>query len=224
MNATDSHFDPESRSQFERPGRSGAWRWVALAALAALIFVYVTFVTRPGPLGTQDPAVGQRLDYLQLQPLTGDAAPTSLEDLRGHVALVNYWGTWCGPCVAEFPHLLELTEKFSDQPDFRAYLVSCGGQGSDDNLDPIRAETEKFLQSKQKPDLATYGDENASSRRALSMSLGLNQFGYPTTVVVDRGGTIRGFWVGYNPVGISQMTTLIEELLRNPDSRASSKR
>ena len=39
----------------------------------------------------------------------------SLEDLRGQVVLVNFWATWCAPCLEEMPSLQALYEKFSDR-------------------------------------------------------------------------------------------------------------
>lgn len=42
-------------------------------------------------------------------------APQSLADLKGNVVLIEFWATWCGPCVAGIPHLNELQTRFRDR-------------------------------------------------------------------------------------------------------------
>ncbi|HEV3137091.1 MAG TPA: TlpA disulfide reductase family protein [Pirellulales bacterium] len=199
-------------------GRSRAWTWTSLAVLAAIVFAYLALVGRGRTAsGTQGPAIGRKLSYLELQPLTGDASWISLRDLAGHVTLVNYWGTWCPPCRAEFPHIVELTSKFAGQHDFRLLAVSCGGEGSDDTLDELREETQAFLKSKNVT-LPTYADQHAASRRELARSLQL-EFGYPTSLILDRQGIIRGFWEGYISGSEVEMSDLVQQLLNEPAGR-----
>ncbi len=215
MNATDS---PSSGTS-----GSGVGRWIALAILAAVVFVYVMMVTAPNQQGggTEGPGVGRKVPYLQLQPLTGAAEAVATHDLEGHVTLLNFWGTWCPPCVAEFPHLSELAETFKANPQFRFYPVSCGGGGSDSVLNELRSETEAFLQSHHS-EVATYADQEGTTRRALMAVPGLEQFAYPTTLVIDREGSIRGVWVGFNPSAIEHMRALVERLLQDPKPQAQA--
>jgi thiol-disulfide isomerase/thioredoxin len=192
--------------------RSGVWLWILLAVVAAALLGYL-LIERPmdEQSGTEGPAIGRRLPYLQLEGLTGDAADVSLDDLQGRVTLLNYWGTWCPPCQREFPHIVETAAVFREQADFRLYAVSCG-QGRDADLKALRHETQIFLEV-TKASLPTYADENAASRQAMTVGLSLEGFGYPTTVVLDRQGTIRGFWVGYSPGMERVIRALIQNLL-----------
>jgi thiol-disulfide isomerase/thioredoxin len=196
-------------------GRSAGF-WITLAVLAAAIFAYVMLVTRPanGPSGATGPAVGRRLGYLELEGLTGGAPSVSYDDLRGRVTLLNYWGTWCPPCVREFPDIVALADKFAAHDDFRLYAVSCG-QGDDRDLNELRAETESFLEAAESK-LPTYADLNGASRRAMATQLGLDGMAYPTTLLIDRQAVIRGFWVGYNPSAADEMARLIQQLLDEP--------
>jgi thiol-disulfide isomerase/thioredoxin len=204
-------------SQPARQRGSAGRLWIVLALAAAILAVVVMLASRSTmSTGNKGPAIGRKLLYLQLEGLTGDSKAVSLEDLIGHVTLVNFWGTWCVPCQFEFPHVVELAEKFGSHDDFRIYPVSCGGEARE-NLEVLRGETEAFLRSRH-VSLPTYADQNAASRQAMAVLLDLGDFAYPTTLVLDRRGTIRGFWLGYERGSEREMQSLVEKLLREPAS------
>ena len=121
---------------------SRVWPWTSLALVAALVFVYVVVVGVPGggEKGTEGPAIGRHLLHFRLEPLTGESQPASLDDLSGRVVLVNFWGTWCPPCRAEFPHIVELNAEFAGRDDFRLYAVSCGSMTRDEDLRALRSD------------------------------------------------------------------------------------
>jgi len=60
-------------------------------------------------------------------------------------------------------------------------------------------------------DLPTYADPRSVARAAVDAVAGFD--GYPTTLILDRQGVIRGVWVGYAPGAERQMQRLIEQLL-----------
>ena len=190
-----------------------AGRWIALLLLVAVSLVYVLLVTNRSrePLGTVSPAIGRRLAHLELVGLTGESGAVSLEELRGKVALVNYWGTWCPPCVRELPEIEAIGKRFAGRKDFWLLAVSCG-QGADENVETLRDETERFLAGRGS-ELATYVDPGATSRQAMNVVLGV-PLAYPTTVLVDRAGKIRGLWQGYHPRAAEEMEAEIERLLQ----------
>lgn len=45
-----------------------------------------------------------------------DGTKPTWEDFKGQVVLIDFWATWCTPCINSFPHINELVEKFKDEP------------------------------------------------------------------------------------------------------------
>ena len=59
--------------------------------------------------------------------VSGDTV--KLSDFRGKKVLLNFWATWCGPCVQEMPAFQQLTEEYPD--DFVMLAVNCGDAAQD---------------------------------------------------------------------------------------------
>jgi len=79
-----------------------------------------SFVWRPAPSPVEDHPYS----------LIGSADPQSLGDYRGKVALVNFWATWCPPCVKEMPDLNAL-EALRGGEDFSVVVLSLDTEGPD---------------------------------------------------------------------------------------------
>jgi thiol-disulfide isomerase/thioredoxin len=67
-----------------------------------------------------------------------DGKPVSLADFKGRVMLVNFWATWCGPCRAEIPDLVELQNKYKDRLQIIGLVVD------DDDQDAIKNFVKEF--------------------------------------------------------------------------------
>jgi peroxiredoxin len=122
-------------------------------------------------------------------PRIGSAAPDftiqdadrkiSLHDLRGKVVVLNFWATWCPPCVEEMPSLVQLQQKLKDK-DVQVLAVSIDADGD---------AYHKFLKDHNVDLLAVRdADRKASSLYGTSM--------YPETYIIDRDGTVRRKFIG----------------------------
>lgn len=169
---------------------------------------------------THQPGVGLPLKFLELRPLTGTSEGVSLESVRGKVTLINYWGPWCGFCVQEFPHLVELWDKNRGNPEFAFISVSSSGHNEED-VPQLKQETEAFFKTRQ-AGFPTYVDPDGANRQILASLTDMTGFGYPTTVLLDRSGIIRALWIGYQPGFESQMEQLVSQLLAEKPSETKS--
>jgi thiol-disulfide isomerase/thioredoxin len=200
-----------------RPGGNGCFVLLLLAlglviAVGVLVGLAVKVflpLWQEGRAGKDHPAVGQRLATIELVPLTGDGQPVRAADLAGKVVVLNFWGTWCPPCIQELPHIAALEKHYRGRDDFRLLAVSCG-RGLGEDRDALRRETANLLAQKGL-DLPTYADPGQATRAAVNEAGGFG--GYPTTLVLDRRGTIRGGFTGYAPGVELQLERLVEKLL-----------
>ena len=107
----------------------------------------------------------------------------TVQDFRGKVVLLNFWATWCAPCVVEMPQLLKLAEREKDRLVFIALSV-----------DDSPEEIEKFLQ--------TFPDNVRERLELENVVIGLdtdkhiskNLYGttmYPETYVIDTDMMVR---------------------------------
>jgi len=110
-----------------------------------------------------------------------DGKNVSLAGLRGKVVVLDFWATWCPPCVKEIPHFVELHEQYKDKG------VEIVGISLDDaGISVVKAFVQKY-QIKY-PILMTDG-------RVDKAFGGIS--GIPTTFVIDSAGNISKKYVGY---------------------------
>ncbi|CAG1019890.1 glutathione peroxidase [Burkholderiaceae bacterium] len=121
-----------------------------------------------------------------------------LHEQRGHVVLVNFWASWCGPCRQEMPHLNRLYEKYR----------SSGFQLLGVNIDEdARVATE--LAAKLGVKFPVLLDSEKKVSRLYDMSA------MPATIVIDRDGRVRyihrGFRDGVEKTYEQQIRELLKE-------------
>ncbi|MBO6524520.1 MAG: TlpA family protein disulfide reductase [Balneolaceae bacterium] len=112
--------------------------------------------------------------------------------------LVNFWATWCIPCVEEFPYIMELKEKYDDEFE----LIFVSGDFTD-----AKEEAKQFLKT-QEVDFTTYykiGNDNEFITTISDTWSGA----LPYTVIYGKDGTVSAEWEGKQEFDVFE-----EELLR----------
>jgi thiol-disulfide isomerase/thioredoxin len=129
--------DAAARSQFPLLG---------LAALLSLLNVSCGASAQPNRARQQEQGQTQPTVYFVRNPdpapefqLSGlDGKPISLAAARGKIILLNFWASWCGPCRAEVPDLVELQERYKDRLQVIGLIVD------DDDMDAIHQFVKNF--------------------------------------------------------------------------------
>jgi peroxiredoxin len=103
----------------------------------------------------------------------------TLTDYRGKVVVLNFWATWCPPCVEEMPSLVELQQRLKDK-GVTVLAVS---------LDADEGAYHKFLKD-HGVNLITVRDPDLKSSDLYGT------FKYPETYIIDRSGILRRKFIG----------------------------
>jgi len=139
---------------------------------------------------------GKPAPSFKLEDLNGKQV--SLSEFAGKVILLDFWGTWCGPCRRSIPHLEALYKKYRDQG-----LVVIGLNHEKDH-DRVKTFAEQHISYP----ILLGADEQFTE-------YGIN--GIPTVFYVDRKGQIHYRDVGFGAGGETEMEHRIQELLADTD-------
>lgn len=157
-------------------------RRLAVIALALMVAsCSSTPSTAPAESGAAEkPALKAAPDFDLVSVANTAGASLKSEDLKGRVTILDFWATWCQPCITEIPHYNELSEKFKDQP-----VTMLGVTIESGSLEDVQPFIEKF-QMKYPVVMGT--EEVVTGFGGL--------IGFPTTFVVDKEGKIYQKYLG----------------------------
>lgn len=145
--------------------------------------------------------VGDKAPDLKIEKwIQGDPVT---EFQTGHVYVVEFWATWCGPCKRSIPHLTELQEKYKDKN-----LTIIGISGPDRTGESIE-KVEAFVKEWGPKMQYTVAFDQAERQTNTAYMKAAGQNGIPCAFVVDQKGTIA--WIG-NPLN-KAFDTVIEQVI-----------
>lgn len=143
-------------------------------------------------------AAGLAVNRISAGAAAADAAPTAQEfyaksfpdatgksfpmaDLKGHVVVINFWATWCVPCVEEIPSLSKISTSYGKKVEFIGIGIDSAA-----NI----AEFEKKVQASY-PLLVA-----ASDGSELVRDFGDSMGGLPFTIIIDKKGNVKNSKMG----------------------------
>lgn len=153
-------------------------RLIAALKCSVLFFlVGCTVVSRVSDDDQPPVPIGSALPDFQVASLT-NSSTSHLSDYKGKVVLIDFWATWCGPCVESLPHNEALHKELASK-GLQVMAISNEDAG-----------TVRTFMSEQKYTMPTFIDVGGSACEQLHVSA------YPTLMIVDRSGKLAYFTVG----------------------------
>jgi cytochrome c biogenesis protein CcmG, thiol:disulfide interchange protein DsbE len=146
--------------------------FIVLAIVTAFVTAFLSGCYR----GSRPPRIGSAAPEFTVQDADREVA---LSELHGQVVVLNFWATWCAPCVEEMPSLVQLQQHFKDRG------LTVVGISIDVDGDAYH----KFLKD-YKIDFPTVRDPDQKTSSLYGT------FKWPETYIIDRNGIVRRKFIG----------------------------
>jgi cytochrome c biogenesis protein CcmG, thiol:disulfide interchange protein DsbE len=159
------------------------------------------YVIPPQPAAPQrDDIIGKDAIAFALKDTDGNQV--DLQTLKGKVVLLDFWASWCGPCVAELPHIENLHKDFKNQG-----LVTLGVNNED-------VEVARAFVKQRGYTFTTLVDEG----KEVSKNYGVS--GIPQVFIIGREGKVKWHTLGYSSGKEVELRSAVEKVLKGVDPPA----
>ncbi|MCA9239228.1 MAG: redoxin family protein [Planctomycetales bacterium] len=179
----------------------GQWRVFAISAQSP--GGEQTIMFEQDPTAKKDPLADLVGKPFELHGVTLAGQPLNWKQFEGKVVLVDFWATWCGPCRAEMPNVLDNYKKHH-AAGFEVVAVSV-----DKDLDALKS----FL-LEQQPPWTVLADRHPRNPASMSRQLGIT--GIPAFVLVGQDGRVAAVHCRGKRLGAE-----LEKLLGDPERKVA---
>ncbi len=146
--------------------------------------------------------VNEPVSPFTIKDLDGNEITFGEGDLKGKIIVIDFWATWCRPCIASFPAMQRVVEKYRNDPDVRFFFINTMEKGDAVQL------VKDFLQKNPYP-FTMLIDEKMDRLNLYKAYTKLKvEGGIPAKIVIDRKGNIRFRSAGFS----GNDAALVEEL------------
>ena len=135
----------------------------------------------------------------------------ALNDLKGKVVVVDFWATWCGPCIASFPGMQKMVNKYKEDPNVKFVFIDTWERGED------KEKNASSFVSNNKYTFHVLMDNDDKVVAEFKVD------GIPTKFVIDKNGVIRFKSVGYDGSDdklMNELTAMIDMAARESELKA----
>ena len=161
---------------------------ITIITISCVIFIGLDYMQTPNKTGFSD----LKQPELQAAPLFNftdlDNKTYQLQDFKGKRVLLNFWATWCAPCIEEFPILLDIAQKNKDD----LVLIALSVDNENMDFDAFFARFDSHFQRKLSFENVIIGTD---PQKNISKKLfNINQ--YPETILMNETLEIKKKYIG----------------------------
>ena len=200
---------PAKRASLGRATTTAITGFLGVGAIAAL-YVMGLAACNPGDAGVGSLAHGT---MAKLKPpavaatypaagfVDGAGKPVKLSDFKGQAVVLNLWATWCAPCVKEMPTLAALQAAYAGK-GLKVVALSADSASATD-------KAKAFIAAH--PPLDFYQDASSAVPTSLTPPIE----GFPTTLLYDRQGNLKGVMEGDTDWNSPDAKAVVDKLLKS---------
>lgn len=157
--------------------------------------LFITFILL-AIISTVEAANSDTLPECQLS-LEKSTQALNIQQYRGQVVYVDFWASWCPPCLKSFPFMNQMHQQYANQ-GLKIIAV---------NLDEQREDADNFTRQTPHDFSVAYDNQDRSCANAFAVKA------MPSSYLIDKKGIIRQTFMGFKTEETEQLRALIEALL-----------